>query len=296
MGFGRLLPVGVACAAVALALSTGSVDAADGGAGTPAQAGSQGRDASPTDRPGGAVGSGRENYYVPQDATPADLANPVEYGRSLYVQGCSTCHGLNGEGASDADEDFPPLIGVGAAAVDFYVSTGRMPVNKPMQQYPRKTPVYNGEQVKALAAYITTLSDKVGIPAGPDVPRVHPEQGNLAAGNQLYANNCASCHNSQGSGGALGQNYYAPRLDAATDVQIAEAIRIGPGAMPVYGPNTFSEEEVNSIVKYVGSLQDAENPGGLPLGGTGPVPEGFFAWFVGLGALLAVARWIGTRV
>lgn len=115
-------------------------------------------------------------------------------------------------------------------------------------------------------------------------------------GNELYANNCAACHNSAGSGGALGRNYYAPNLFDATPLQVAEAVRIGPGAMPVFGPNTLSQDQVDSIVKYVGHLKNKENRGGLSLGSVGPVPEGMVSWVIGLGLLLAIARWIGTRV
>lgn len=39
----------------------------------------------------------------------------------------------------------------------------------------------------------------------------------------------------------------------------------------------------------------AENPGGLKLGGLGPVSEGLFAWIFGLGALIAVAIWVAAH-
>ncbi len=44
-------------------------------------------------------------------------------GKSLFVAHCASCHGLNAEGTSMG----PTLVGVGAAAVDFQVSSGRMP-------------------------------------------------------------------------------------------------------------------------------------------------------------------------
>lgn len=51
----------------------------------------------------------------------------VEQGKQLFLEGCSSCHGLAAQGASDG----PSLIGVGAAAVDFQVGTGRMPLAAP---------------------------------------------------------------------------------------------------------------------------------------------------------------------
>src|SRR3954466_9345642 len=54
-------------------------------------------------------------------ATTADPA--VDQGRKLFQSlSCASCHGLNGEGGKRA----PSLIGVGAAAVDFQMGTGRM--------------------------------------------------------------------------------------------------------------------------------------------------------------------------
>lgn len=235
-----------------------------------------------------AIGSGADNVYSVDSAGLPNVPNPGQY---LYVQGCSTCHGLKGEGVGDS----PPLIGVGAAAADFFIRTGRMPLNQPVAQAPRKEPLYNDEQRAAIVEYVASLHDPATGP-GPEIPHVDLDAGDLIAGNELYANNCAACHNSAGSGGALGRNYYAPRLDPATPIEVAEAIRIGPGAMPVFGPDTLTDEQVDSLVKYVGELKGQNGPGGNVLGRLGPVSEGFFAWIVGLGLLLALTRWIGTRV
>ena len=54
----------------------------------------------------------------------------VEQGRTLYLEGCASCHGLEAQGTSTA----PSLIGVGAAAVHFQVATGRMPLAAPTVQ------------------------------------------------------------------------------------------------------------------------------------------------------------------
>lgn len=236
------------------------------------------------------TGSGEENVYTEEGKEVPKVDDPGKY---MFIDGCSSCHGVNGEGVIDEHGDTmgPPLIGVGAAAVDFYISTGRMPLNQPLKQAPRKDhPIYSDEQRAEIVKYVASLGE------GPEIPHVDPERGDLVEGNELYANNCAQCHNSAGSGGALGRNFYAPRLDGSTPTQIAEAIRIGPGAMPVFGPNTFSDHQVNSIVKYVETLSEPVGHGGISLGRLGPVSEGFVAWIIGLGVLLAFLRWIGTRI
>ncbi len=219
-------------------------------------------------------------------AEPSAAQGDPAAGRRLYETGCSTCHGLDAEGTDLG----PTLIGVGAASADFYLSTGRMPLDESHSQAERKPPAFTPDQITDLTAYIASLAP------GPPIPVVRPERGDLALGSQLYTANCAACHNSAGSGGALGQAVFAPGLRESTPTQVAEAIRIGPGAMPVFGPETLDDHQVDSIVRYVEYLNHITNRGGAPLGRVGPVPEGLVAWVVGLGLMLLTAFWIGTRV
>lgn len=225
---------------------------------------------------------------VPAPASlTARVAQPdrsVAAGRELYLTGCSSCHGPDGGGTSRG----PTLVGVGAASADFYLATGRMPLDQPRDQARRKEPAYSRARIDELVAYVTSLGP------GPEIPEVDPRSGDLAGGFELYANNCAACHSSAGAGGALGHALVAPNLGKATPTQVAEALRVGPGAMPVFGPEALDDEQVASVVRYVGYLQDPADPGGLSLGRLGPIPEGFVAWLVGLGLMLAFIRWIGT--
>lgn len=221
----------------------------------------------------------------PQPTVPGGAAD-VAAGGQLYQVACTTCHGAEGRGVEDRG---PSLIGVGAASADFYLSTGRMPLDRPRAQAERKRVAYSAVQIRQLVAFVASLG------TGPAIPRVDPAEGDLAEGNRLYANNCAPCHSSAGAGGALGHAVYAPPLNRATPVQVAEAIRIGPGAMPVFGEDTLDDEQVASVVRYVGYLRNPDDRGGFGLGHLGPIPEGFVAWVVGLGAMLVAVRWIGTK-
>jgi ubiquinol-cytochrome c reductase cytochrome c subunit len=216
---------------------------------------------------------------------PPTPAGEVRAGRELFQVACSTCHGLEGEGNARG----PRLIGVGAASADFYLTTGRMPLDRTGVQAQRKDPAYTPRQIRQLVAYVASLGP------GPPVPHVDPKEGNLVEGNELYANNCASCHSSAGAGGALGHSVFVPRLDEATAVQVAEAARIGPGSMPRFGPDVLDDEQLASVIRYVMYLKEPEDPGGLGLGHLGPLPEGFVAWVVGLGLMVVAIRWIGTR-
>ena len=210
----------------------------------------------------------------------------VEAGHQLYLVACTTCHGADGAGVKDRG---PTLLGVGAASVDFYLSTGRMPLDRPRTQAERKRVDYSATQIRQLVAYVASLAP------GPAIPKIDPATGDLAEGLRLSANNCAPCPSSAAAGGAPGHAVYAPPLNRATPLQVAEAVRIGPGAMPVFGPDTLDDHQLASIVRYVGYLHQPDDRGGLGLGHLGPIPEGFVAWVVGLGAMLVAVRWIGTK-
>jgi ubiquinol-cytochrome c reductase cytochrome c subunit len=162
-----------------------------------------------------------------------------------------------------------------------------MPLANPKELPVRHAPAFPDVQIRALVAYVASLD------AGPPIPTVLP--GNLPNGNQLYSLNCAQCHNAAGAGGALGYGDIVPPLHHATSLDVVEAARTGPGPMPVFGPDTLSDQQVSDIAAYVQYLHHPQDRGGLGLGHLGPIPEGFVGWVVGLGLLLLAARLIGTR-
>lgn len=205
----------------------------------------------------------------------------VAAGRELFLTACVNCHGVGGEGTDQG----PTLIGVGAAAADFMLRTGRMPLNDPGDQAMHKRPAYDDTQIEQLVAYVASLGP------GPGIPEVDTEAGNLATGGEIFRQDCAACHQAAGSGGALSDGTIAPDVHEATAVEIAEAVRIGPGQMPVFGSDIISDDELDSLVRYVLELDDPESPGGFRLG-IGPVAEGFVALLAGLGGLMLIARWV----
>jgi len=91
--------------------------------------------------------SGNASAASPVAANAAQIAQ----GRTLFREDCATCHGLFAEGQAG---QAPSLIGVGAAAVDFQVSTGRMPAAEVGAENVRKPPKLSPSQTHAVAAYI----------------------------------------------------------------------------------------------------------------------------------------------
>ena len=218
----------------------------------------------------------------PASADPPHLQQATD-GARLYAQSCASCHGVDGRGTPNG----PTLERSGAAGADFFLRTGRMPfAGQPGEQAQRKPPAFGEEEIEPLVAEVASLGD------GPEIPEVRVDDTLLSRGNELFIANCAACHGATGNGGAVGGGAVAPALHLATPLQVAEAMLIGPGQMPVFN---YTDEDRNAVVTYVEHLQEAANPGGLAIGGIGPVPEGFVAWLVGMGALLLVVLLIGRE-
>ena len=225
-----------------------------------------------------------------QVSADSGTSSEVAAGKALFAISCSSCHGMNGEGTTQG----PSLIGVGAAAVDFQVSTGRMPMAKPGAQAPRKTSLMTAEETKQLAAYVASLGPG---PAIPD-PSVYAP-GNLSAekiaeGGELFRTNCSACHNFEGGGGALPNGKYAPSLKGVEGKTIYEAMRTGPQQMPVFSAGAIPDEDAAAIIAYLAQLH-SQPSAGFTLGGLGPVTEGLFGWIVGIGGLALIATWIASR-
>jgi ubiquinol-cytochrome c reductase cytochrome c subunit len=240
-----------------------------------------------------AVGTACASEVAPYRAT-IEPNRPALSGQELFLRDCAWCHGNDGGGTGRA----PDIISGqnGPAFTDFMLSTGRMPIRSPDEDVRRTTPVYEQDEISALVDYVATLGG-----AGPGIPQPDPTAADLGKGLQLYQDNCSACHAPTLIGGALtagsgpeARRPTAPELFESTPREIAEAMLIGPGAMPVFGPNTLDIEEVNAIVAYVVHQQSPEDLGGTPIGHVGPVTEGAVGWLLGLGALLLVARVIGT--
>jgi ubiquinol-cytochrome c reductase cytochrome c subunit len=229
-----------------------------------------------------------------QASTTTAQSTQIEEGKELFLVGCSSCHGLNAEGVVRDDGTVlgPSLIGVGAAAVDFQVATGRMPMARNNVQAPRKSVAYTEEQTAALAAYVASLAPG---PAIPEPDQYDPTQGDVARGGALYRTNCAQCHNTTGQGGALTLGKYAPKLTGVEPVHVYQAMLTGPQSMPVFSDAVLTTDDKRDIIAYLDNVENQPNPGGLGIGRIGPVSEGLWVWLIGLGALIAVAAWLGAR-
>jgi ubiquinol-cytochrome c reductase cytochrome c subunit len=235
-----------------------------------------------------------------QDPTVADQ-EAITAGRQLYMVGCSSCHGLNGEGITTKNDGQygPPLVGVGAAAVDFQVGTGRMPMAAPGAQAPVKEAVYTEEEIEQLAAYVASLGPGPAIPTedmyDPEtIPEDEREEA-VVRGGEFFRTNCTACHNFAAQGGALPGGKYAPSLIGVEPKYIYEALITGPQQMPLFSDEVLTPSDKRDIISYVESIEETPKYGGFQMGSLGPVSEGMFAWIVGIGSLVGFAIWIASH-
>ncbi|WP_292830644.1 cytochrome c [Microbacterium sp.] len=211
----------------------------------------------------------------------------VDDGKKLFQANCATCHGLNMEGTVDG----PSLYGVGELAVEFQMSTGRMPLQAQGPQAPQKPAQFTEDQILAIASWVQSVAP------GPSFPdeKILDGQGDVANGAELFRINCAMCHNVAAAGGALTEGKYAPALTNTSALHMYAAMTTGPQNMPVFNNMTLTTEEKRDIISALLFLQDNESVGGLSLGSLGPVSEGLFIWIFGIGTLIGITVWITAK-
>ncbi len=223
-----------------------------------------------------------------QASSPGPSQSDITAGHNLFLDNCSSCHGLNAQGTSSG----PGLVGAGAAAVYFQMSTGRMPAKEVGAENERKPVTFSEQQIYQIADYVASLG---GGPAIPTAEQVSTEGANTALGIQLFSANCAQCHGFAGAGGALTYGKDAPPLTQSTPTQIYTAMLTGPEAMPVFSDGVLSPEAKRDIIAYITQTRVEPNPGGFSLGRNGPVTEGLVVFLGGMGFLVLIAMWITAK-
>jgi ubiquinol-cytochrome c reductase cytochrome c subunit len=226
----------------------------------------------------------------------------VAQGRQLFLVGCSFCHGQNGEGILTRDGESqlgPSLVGVGEAAVDFQVGTGRMPMAQPGAQAERKKVLYTEDEIAALAAYVASLGPGPASPSEEDYSTEgmsdEEREAAIVRGGQIFLTNCTACHNFAGRGGAMPQGGYAPKIRGVEPKYVYEAMLTGPQNMPNFSNGNLPPDAKRDVIAYLESLDETPEYGGFGMGGLGPVSEGMFAWVLGIGSCVGAAIWIAAH-
>ena len=215
------------------------------------------------------------------------LSAAAQQGKGYYDQSCASCHGNAGQGVAGRG---PSLLGVGSAAVEFQVTTGRMPMTRQEGQAEAKKPQFTDDQARDMGAYIEALGGGPVLPPGDDLHG----KADASTGGELFRVNCAACHSFTAGGGALSSGKYAPSINS-TDRQIYAAMLSGPQNMPVFGDNQLTPQQKEDIIAYIQNMKSDQDPGGWGIGRLGPVPEALVIFLVGLVGLVLATLWIAGK-
>lgn len=228
-----------------------------------------------------AVGAGGPVRAGVEEDPPEQQTNR---GDTIYSTHCARCHGADGRGGTDPDA--PPLVGMEAARVDLVLRTGRMPPAREDGSGQGEIE-WNDDNREVLLAHLTAVFDLEG-----SIPS--PEEGEAAAGREVFARHCAACHGYTGDGGVGGAGVFVPNLLGLDPVTLAEAVRVGPFQMPRFAEEQVSDEDLGDIAAY---LEEVAAEEGTPLNLVELNPV-FLAAFVGVLAIamLFSCLWIAGRV
>jgi quinol---cytochrome-c reductase cytochrome c subunit len=218
---------------------------------------------------------------TPKQGVVTGLGN----GASLYAANCARCHGVNGNGKT---KQGPTLKDAGALGADFYLRTGYMPLEEPSSQPSRSRVLFAESEIRAITKYVASLGH------GPGIPHPQWRGASIPAGQKLFTDHCAGCHQIAAEGGYV-TGARVPPLDEATPRQIAEAVRIGPYLMPSFSEKQVTATQLNDLIAYVQYAKKPDDRGGFALGHLGPYPEGLVTWLVAMAALVAVCTVLGRR-
>lgn len=157
-------------------------------------------------------------------------------GSDLYMQNCSPCHGLHGEG------------GVGGVLAG--TTLGRAEIIRLTTDGRATMPAFGGRlssaEIAAIADQVLSMSGSAAAPTPPDAAAVPPE---LEAGHDLFGRFCAGCHGAEGQGG-LGGPVAGSNLSAD---RIRRIVLEGQGSMRGFA-GQLTDDQVELIVGYVAAL------------------------------------------
>lgn len=218
---------------------------------------------------------------------PLEERPDPDEGEQLFLRDCAVCHGFDGTGTARG----PDITDDGTGGTHFMLTSGYMPIHDPDEPLRRKQPFYDEREIELLVDHVAGI-----VRSGPPVPDVEPDPAVIAEGGELFRLHCAACHQFLGTGGVLVGANEAPTLHHSTPVETVEAVRFGPGTMPMFSESEIDEDQAAAIATYVAlGIRQPRDEGGISIGHFGPWSEGFVAWFGGLGAILLGCAWIGKR-
>jgi cytochrome c oxidase cbb3-type subunit 3 len=196
--------------------------------------------------------------YAGIEADPALMRAVKETGRTLFGDNCAACHGVNATGGAG----FPNLTAKawlwGDGSPGALEETIRVGINSTnddtrVSQMPAfgHDGILQPDQINAVVAYVRSLSN---------LPPAEGDAGRIAAGKQVFTDNCVACHGEKAKGN---RELGAPDLTDAnwlygSDLQtVFTTVYSGrQGHMPNWGAR-LSPLDIRILALYVHTLERA---------------------------------------
>lgn len=188
-------------------------------------------------------------------------------GRELYIEHCSACHQIEGQGGIGLPLPAIKLADVSDDYLHKTIRAGRP--GRVMPAFQRLSDAQVGAIVQFLRQRTQTSDPDLG---------TDPVPGNAELGQALYAEHCTKCHGDDGSGEGSGTGVTLSRersflvmpasisnpgfLESASDQMIRRVIDVGrkKSGMPAFGSGKLTDAEIDDVVAFVRSFEQQREP------------------------------------
>lgn len=184
------------------------------------------------------------NVMVAPEA-PSPPAGDADEGRRIFVSTCAACHGPQGEGG------FGPGLRSSLVAADYDALVEQ--IREGQGDMPAFDSSLATSEIEDVAAYVNSRLVRAGkkpvAPVTPTTgrsPTAVPSGIDAAAGERIFAQNCAACHGDQGQGTEVGPPI--PSDIGFTDTKML--VLGGALGMPAF-QQFLGAEEVDQVTAYV---------------------------------------------
>ncbi|MEF8793968.1 c-type cytochrome [Thiohalorhabdus sp.] len=211
-------------------------------------------------------------FLLPLHALAQDAAGKT--GKALYQEHCATCHGDEGQGGIGLPLNLPDFLRT--ADRDYLLASIRH--GRPGRVMPSFQHLLTEEERQRIAKFVMDWQEGVQV----EVPAVGP--GDAERGGQLFQQNCAECHGTQGEGGdqpkrspeevSPDSKVVAPALNnsgflaSASDAFIKATIARGRGStrMAAHGKaRGLSDRDLDDLVAFIRSWEEGVDPLAKPV-------------------------------
>jgi cytochrome c oxidase cbb3-type subunit 3 len=199
----------------------------------------------------------------PNDRIRAERFGAREFatdGATLYGTFCAACHGANGEGMRyPGFADFPAIAHpdfLSLVSDDFL--RAQIKRGRPGRRMPAWGELEGGLREEEIGRVVVYLRSLGGVSYQGDGKPHRWAEGDVANGQKLYAEACASCHGARGEGKdgpALNNRVF---LELATDSYLFKTIQQGRRGTSMAGfgtgspvRRTLTENEIGAVVAFV---------------------------------------------